>query len=176
VRLASVDVIHSLWVPNLAGKVDLIPGRTNVLWLRPNAPGVYRAQCAEFCGLQHAHMALDVIVHAPAEFEAWLERQRQPAAAPGTAAAARGRLIVEQGSCAMCHMVAGTSAGGRTAPDLTHFASRRTIGAGTRPNDRAALSDWLTNPQHVKPGNRMPPPGLSAEDRDAVIAYLEQLR
>lgn len=175
-HLTSVDVIHSFWAPNFSGKIDLIPGRHTLLWLRPDRPGVYRAQCAEFCGVQHAHMALDVIVDPPEEFQAWLARQRQPAPPPDTAMAARGRQIVEEGSCALCHQVSGTSAGGRTAPDLTHVASRRSLGAGTLPNDRAGRAAWIDDPQRAKPGNRMPPPGLPPPDREAVLAYLETLR
>ncbi len=176
IALVSTDVIHSFWAPNLAGKIDLVPGRTNVLWLRADRAGVFRAQCAEFCGVQHAHMALDIVVQPPEEFDAWLDARRRPAPAPATASATRGRQLVEDGSCALCHRIAGTSAGGRTAPDLSHVASRLTLGAGTIPNRRDALIDWLENPQRVKPGNRMPPPGLSRADLDDVVAYMETLR
>jgi cytochrome c oxidase subunit 2 len=169
------DVIHSFSAPNLAGKLDLIPGRRNVLHLTPTRRGEFRAQCAEFCGLQHAHMALDITVHPADEFAAWLARQRSAPPAPSTPQTTRGREIVESGACALCHRVAGTAAGGRTAPDLSHLASRRTIGAGTLPNDRASLAAWIDNPHQFKPGNRMPPSALSAEDRDAVVAYLGTL-
>jgi cytochrome c oxidase subunit 2 len=174
--LDSTDVIHSFWAPNLAGKIDLIPGRRNVLHLTPTRRGVYRAQCAEFCGVQHAHMALDVTIESPEEFATWLERQRNTPPPPSGPAGERGRAIVEGGSCALCHRVAGTTAGARTAPDLSHIASRRTIGAGTLPNDRPSLAAWIENPHRFKPGNRMPPSALSRADLDAVVTYLETLR
>jgi cytochrome c oxidase subunit 2 len=176
VNLRSLDVIHSFWVPNLHGKMDLVPGRRNTTWLRADTPGVYRGQCAEYCGLQHAHMAL-VVVAEPAEaFERWLAAQRAPAPQPATAQAARGREVVERGPCALCHTVRGTTAGGRAGPDLTHVASRSTIAAGTLPNTRGYLAAWIADPQHLKPGNRMPATGLPADDLQAVVAYLETLR
>jgi cytochrome c oxidase subunit 2 len=176
VTLRSTDVIHSFWVPNLHGKTDMIPGRENVMWLRADEAGVFRGQCAEFCGVQHAHMALAVVAEAPSQFEQWLAAERKPAAPPATAEQARGQDVFMRGPCAMCHSIAGTSAGGRTAPDLTHFATRSTIGAGTAPNARGYLAGWIADPQHLKPGNRMPATGLSAEELQAVIAYLETLR
>jgi cytochrome c oxidase subunit II len=176
IELRSNDVIHSFWVPNLHGKMDLIPGRQTVLWLQADAPGVYRGQCAEYCGLQHAHMALTVVVHAPDAFEQWLSAERRPALPPGTPEQQRGLEVVERGPCAMCHAVRGTDAGGRTAPDLTHLASRTTIAAGTVPNTRGYLAGWIADPQHVKPGAKMPATGLSAEELQAVLAYLETLK
>jgi len=174
--LLSTDVIHSLWIPNLQGKIDLVPGRLNELWLRADQPGVYRGQCAEYCGLQHAKMALVVVADSPDDFERWLAANRAPAPAPSTADQQRGRDIFERGPCAMCHTIAGTSAGGRSAPDLTHLASRSTIGAGTLPNTKGYLAGWIADPQHIKPGNRMPPPGLNGEELQAVLAYLETLK
>jgi cytochrome c oxidase subunit 2 len=174
--LDSGDVIHSFWPPNLSGKIDLIPGRRNVLHLTPTRRGVFRAQCAEFCGVQHAHMAMDITVESADEFSAWLARQRSAPPAPTSPIAQQGRAIVEKGACALCHRVAGTNAGGRTAPDLSHVASRRSIGAGTLPNDRASLAAWIDNPHQFKPGNRMPPSALAPDDRDAVVAYLETLQ
>jgi cytochrome c oxidase subunit 2 len=176
ISLASNDVIHSFWVPNLHGKVDLIPGRTNEIVLRGDQNGEFRGQCAEYCGVQHAHMALIVIVEDPADFEAWLTAQRRPAAEPTTDPARRGRQLVETTTCAMCHTVRGTTAGARTAPDLTHVGSRATIAAGLLPNTEAALDRWLRNPQDVKPGNKMPVVGLPDDDRAAVVAYLRTLR
>ena len=176
ILLAASDVIHSLWVPNLHGKMDLIPGRRTELWLQADRPGVYRGQCAEFCGLQHAHMALTVVVESPGDFEQWYAGQRRSAQFPATAQAQRGHGIVTQGPCALCHSVRGTNAGGRPGPDLTHVGSRRTIAAGTLPNRRGPLDVWITDPQHVKPGVKMPPVGLSADERQAVLAYLETLK
>jgi cytochrome c oxidase subunit 2 len=176
ISLKAADVIHSFWVPRLNGKTDLIPGRENVQWLRVDAPGIFRGQCAEYCGAQHAHMSLTVIAEGSDQFEAWLAGQRKLPPDPVTAEQTRGRQIVEQGPCALCHTVRGTTAGARTAPDLTHFATRSTIAAGTVPNTRGYLAGWIANPQHIKPGNRMPPTGLAADDLQAVIAYLETLR
>jgi cytochrome c oxidase subunit 2 len=176
IQLKSNDVIHSFWVPNLHGKMDLIPGRQNVIWLQADRPGVYRGQCAEYCGLQHANMAFTVVAESSDDFERWLAAQRQPAPVPTTPEQERGRQIVERGPCAMCHTVTGTAAGGRTAPDLTHVATRSTIAAGTAPNTRGYLAGWISDPQHLKPGARMPPTGLSADELQAVLAYLETLR
>jgi cytochrome c oxidase subunit II len=175
-NLRSPDVIHSFWVPNLHGKMDLIPGRLNTTWFRADVPGVYRGQCAEYCGMQHAHMGLVVVAEQPDAYQRWEDAQRQNAPDPSSPQQARGRGIVERGPCALCHTVRGTQAGARTGPDLTHFASRSTIGAATAPNTPGYLAGWIANPQHLKPGNRMPATGLSAEDLQAVLAYLETLR
>ncbi|HTV03446.1 MAG TPA: cytochrome c oxidase subunit II [Luteitalea sp.] len=176
ILLAATDVIHSLWIPNLHGKMDLIPGRRTELWLQADTPGVYRGQCAEFCGLQHAHMALTVVVESPAAFEQWYAAQKQPARPSSTTQTQHGEQLVTRGPCALCHSVRGTDAGGRPGPDLTHLQSRRTLAAGTLPNARQPLEIWITDPQHVKPGVKMPPVGLSTEERAAVVAYLETLR
>ena len=176
IQLKSNDVIHSFWVPNLHGKMDLIPGRQTAIWLQADRPGVYRGQCAEYCGLQHANMALTVIAEASDDFERWLVAQRQPAPPPASPEQQRGLEVVERGPCAMCHTVVGTSAGGRTAPDLTHIATRSTIAAGTAPNTRGYLAGWITDPQHMKPGAKMPSTGLSAGELQAVLAYLETLK
>ena len=176
IQLKSNDVIHSFWVPNLHGKMDLIPGRQTAIWLQADTPGVYRGQCAEYCGLQHANMALTVIAEASDDFERWLVAQRQPAPPPASPEQQRGLEVVERGPCAMCHTVVGTSAGGRTAPDLTHIATRSTIAAGTAPNTRGYLAGWITDPQHMKPGAKMPSTGLSAGELQAVLAYLETLK
>jgi cytochrome c oxidase subunit 2 len=174
--LQSNDVIHSFWVPNLHGKVDLIPGRSTTLRLRADVTGRFRGQCAEYCGLQHAHMALDVIVDEPTAFDAWLDQQRAPAVAATSPAAARGQALLENGSCALCHTVRGTRAGGRMAPDLTHFGSRETLAAGTLPNAPDTILAWLRDPQAIKPGNRMPLPPLSEAQRLDLAAYLETLQ
>jgi cytochrome c oxidase subunit II len=176
IELAADDVIHSLWIPNLAGKQDLIPGRTTDLALLPRQTGRFRAQCAEFCGLQHAHMALDVLVDTPQQFAAWRQKSLQPAPAPVTPEQQRGFAIVTGLHCAGCHAITGTPAYGRVGPDLTRVASRATLAAGELPNARAWLEHWIANPQNVKPGNRMPRIPLSSGDLHAVSAYLEMLK
>ena len=175
-NLSAIDVIHSFWVPNLHGKMDMVPGRLNTTWLQVDKEGIYRGQCAEYCGVQHAHMGL-VIVAEPADaFARWLDGQRHNAPEPATPQQARGREVVERGPCALCHTIRGTTAGGRTGPDLTHFASRSTIAAATAPNTRDFLAEWIADPQHLKPGSRMPATGLSPSDLQAVIDYVETLR
>ncbi len=175
-ELRSGDVIHSLWPPNLNGKRDLIPGNENSLWFRADTPGVYRGQCAEFCGHQHAKMALLIVAETPDSFNAWLERQRDTALTPTDFIAKRGQEVFLGTTCVMCHAIAGTPAGSRIGPDLTHLASRRTIAAGTLPNTRGNLAGWIVNPQAIKPGARMPPNRLSSEDLQALLTYLETLK
>jgi cytochrome c oxidase subunit II len=170
------DVIHSFWVPELNRKIDMIPGRDNEVLLDAERTGVFRGQCAEFCGLQHAKMAFLVYADPPARFRAWLAGQKRPAQAPASALARRGKAVFDSESCADCHTIAGTSANGLVGPDLTHLASRSTIAAGALPNDPSDLADWITDPQRVKPGNRMPAVGLSPGDLRAVVAYLGTLR
>jgi cytochrome c oxidase subunit 2 len=176
IELQSGDVIHSLWMPSLAGKQDLVPGRRTELAVTPRAPGRFGGECAEFCGLQHAHMVLPVTVESPAAFAAWLDARRAPAAPPASAAALRGKQVFEAGPCAMCHAIAGTDAGSHAGPDLTHVASRPTLAAGALPNDAAHLDAWLADPQAHKPGTNMPNPHLAADARRDVVAYLEGLR
>lgn len=176
ITLESTDVIHSFWVPSLHGKEDLIPGRTNQIQITPRRVGDYRGQCAEFCGLQHTNMAIDVVVDTPAGFDAWKVRQRREAPAPTTAQQQRGQQIVVSGACSLCHAVQGTSAGGRTGPDLTHVASRKTIAAGALPYSKASLAGWIADPQGVKPGANMPIVGLKPADLQAVVAYLDTLK
>jgi cytochrome c oxidase subunit 2 len=176
IELQSDNVIHSLWIPALNGKQDLIPGRRTELAVTPRKPGEYRGECAEFCGLQHAHMVLPVMVQSPAEFAAWLDAQRAPAAAPASAAAARGKQLFESGSCAMCHAIAGTEASSHVGPDLTHLASRPLLATGALPNDAAHLAAWLANPQAHKPGTNMPDPRLKPQEISDLVAYLEGLR
>jgi cytochrome c oxidase subunit 2 len=175
-KVTSRDVIHSFWVPNLQGKRDLIPGYTTALWLQADRPGVFRGQCAEFCGIQHAHMALDVVAEPDSDFEGWLEAMRQPAREPPDPAARKGRDVFMQARCAGCHTVRGSDAAGQVAPDLTHLATRGTLGAGTLPNTPQHLAEWIRNPQRMKPGNQMPPHPLAADDLQALVVYLETLR
>jgi cytochrome c oxidase subunit 2 len=176
VTLRSNDVIHSLWIPNLQGKKDLIPGRTATLRLRADRAGTYRGQCAEFCGLEHAMMALLVEAEPDERYEAWADRQRQPAAAPADPVAQRGRDVFLGKSCVMCHTIAGTSAGAKLGPDLTHLAGRRTIASGMFPNNRGHLGGWIADPQSLKPGVNMPANALPPDDLQALLAYLETLK
>ena len=176
IRGSAPDVIHSFWVPNLHGKKDLIPGKKTTTWFQADTSGVYRGQCAEFCGHQHAKMALFVVAEPPAQFEAWLDLQRQSAPEPADSLARKGRDVFLAGPCAMCHNITGTNATGQVAPDLTHLASRLTIAAGTLRNTRGNLAEWILNPQRIKPGTKMPPTELAAGDLQALLAYLETLR
>jgi cytochrome c oxidase subunit 2 len=176
IELAATDVIHSFWVPNLAGKQDLIPGRDNALTLQADRPGTYRGQCAQFCGLQHAHMALFVVAEAPAAFAAWRDAQVREAAAPADAEQARGRDVFVNHACAACHTVRGTPAGGTLGPDLTHVGGRLTIAAGLLPTTRGSLAAWIADPQTIKPGNNMPIVPLTAGELRAVSAWLAALR
>jgi cytochrome c oxidase subunit 2 len=176
ITLMSGDVIHSLWVPNLAGKQDLIPGRISDLVLHPRRTGVFRAQCAEFCGLQHAKMALDVTVESEADFYRWKAAQLTPPPRPTSGEALGGYQLFQNRQCASCHTVAGTPASGQVAPDLSHVASRRTIAAGTLPTTHPNLAAWIADPQAVKPGNNMPKVPLTEAELGAVTAYLETLK
>lgn len=173
VQLASGDVIHSFWVPNVAGKIDMIPGRRNVVDLTPRRLGWFRGQCTEFCGTQHAHMAFEVKVDSRAGFDSWLARQGSAATPPRQSG--RGASVFLQ-VCGSCHHVRGTAARGRAGPDLTHFASRRSIAAGTLPMSRGGIQGWLSQPQALKPGTSMPTVPLEPADADAVATYLETLR
>jgi cytochrome c oxidase subunit 2 len=176
IELRSTDVIHSFWPPSLTGKRDLIPGRENTLWLRAERPGVYRGQCAEYCGHQHAKMAFEVIAQPADSFARWLEAQRDTAMTPTSSLARRGQEVFLTSSCVMCHAIGGTPAGSRVGPDLTHLASRRTIAAGTLPNTRGNLAGWIVDPQAIKPGAKMPANELAPADLQALLAYLETLR
>jgi cytochrome c oxidase subunit II len=173
--MTTEDVIHSVWVPQLAGKIDMIPGQTTYLQLDATEPGEYAGYCAEFCGIQHARMRFLVIAHEPDEFESWLANEASPATEPASEAAARGREVFTEVGCAACHAVRGTDADGVLGPDLTHLASRRTLGAATVPNERGQLGGWITDPQAVKPGNLMPPTPLTAGQLLDLLAYLEGL-
>jgi cytochrome c oxidase subunit 2 len=168
----TADVIHSIWVPELNRKVDVIPGRESVLLLAADRAGTYPGQCAEFCGLQHAHMELRVIAQPRAQFRAWLALE----AAPAAAGAGEGARVFTEEACSGCHQIRGTDARGQVGPDLTHVASRTTIGAGVLPNDREHLREWIRDPQHAKPGNRMPDLPLSDADLSELVSYLEGLK
>lgn len=174
--LQSRDVIHSFWMPNLNGKQDMIPGRTNDLVVQVDEPGTYRGQCAEFCGVQHAKMAMLVVAHPKAEFDAWWSQQLRPHEPPKDPEAARGHEVFMTNGCGTCHSIRGTLAMGSVAPDLSHFGSRRTIAAGTLPNTRGHLGGWISDPQAIKPGNRMPPVPLKGEELRALLTYLESLK
>lgn len=176
VKLMSRDVIHSFWVPNIIGKRDLIPGYTSSLFLDADKPGVYRAQCAEFCGHEHAKMALWVVVHSPDDFTKWLAQARSPAATPSDSSAVEGEKVFMAGPCSACHAIAGQPAYGTVGPNLTHLASRRTIGAGTLPNTRGNLAGWVVDPQSIKPGVRMPSNQIAARDLRNLLDYLESLK
>ena len=170
------DVIHSFWVPALNRKIDLIPGRSNRMLLYADSPGSYRGQCAEFCGLQHAHMAFEVIAQTPVAYRAWLRNMASKARPPATVAERAGQQQFMSDQCASCHTIRGTPAQGQIGPDLTHLASRATIAALTVTNDRPGLTSWIRDPQHAKPGNRMPQLNLSPQQIDAIVTYLRSLR
>ena len=176
VQTLARDVIHSFWVPALNGKKDTIPDHPSSLWIQADRPGVFAGQCAEFCGYQHAHMRLLIIAEPPEAFEAWRTAQRASAPDPADDLTRRGRDVFLTGSCALCHTVRGTPAGARTGPDLTHLASRATLGAGTMPNTTGHLAGWIVDPQGIKPGVRMPSASVTADDLQALLAYLGSLR
>ncbi|MEO1969886.1 MAG: cytochrome c oxidase subunit II [Sphingomonadaceae bacterium] len=175
VRLHSGDVIHSFWVPRLTGKTDVIPGQTNLSWLKADRPGTYFGHCAEYCGMEHARMGFRVIAQPEAQFRAWRARQLQPAAHPASALATRGHALFHY-RCSLCHTVRGTNAASRMGPDLTHLMSRRTLAAGMLPNNRGALAGWVDNPQASKPGAHMPNQHLTGPQLQQVVAYLETLQ
>jgi cytochrome c oxidase subunit 2 len=174
--LKAADVIHSFWVPNLHGKKDLIPGKIATIWLQADKPGIYRGQCAEFCGHQHAHMALRIFAESREQFDAWRRGQIQAAVSPANPSAQKGQQVFLSSACVMCHAINGTSAGANVGPNLTHLASRNTIAAATLPNDREHLAQWVNDSQQIKPGNRMPPNKFSPEDMQAVLDYLQSLK
>lgn len=176
-KLTSDDVIHSFWVPELNGKLDLIPGRTNSLWLQADETGDYWGLCAELCGVQHAKMLFVVVAKPSADFETWLTQQTQPANAPTTSTTQRGFEVFMEANCDKCHVIKGTEAAGELGPDLTHFADRLTLGAGAGRNSRGNLAGWIVNPHGLKPGNLMPAAAnISGEDLQALLAYLETLQ
>ena len=176
VLLKSDNVIHSFWVPNLAGKIDTIPGHVNRLRVRADAPGIFRGQCAEYCGTQHAKMSFHVLALTPGEYAAWVGAQRAPAVEPRNASLQAGKQYFMH-ACARCHTIRGTEAGGTLGPDLTHVGSRHTIGAGVLPNNVGALAGWIAGSQHIKPGNQMPSFNeLSGEGLRTLAHYMESLQ
>lgn len=176
IRLNSADVIHSFWIPNLNGKKDLVPGHTNEVWFQADTPGVYRGQCAEFCGYQHAKMALLVVAESDASYNRWYNAQLAPAAEPADSERAEGKRVFLAGPCAMCHAIRGTAAGARFGPDLTHVGGRLMLAANTVPNTRTYLGGWVVDPQRIKPGAKMPSNALSGRQLRALISYLEGLK
>lgn len=172
--LESADVIHSFWVPQLAGKMDVVPNRTNRLWVEPQVTGTFLGQCAEYCGTQHARMLLRVIVHEPDDFERWAAAQRAPAASDPSVA--EGRAIFQRTACVNCHSLDGTIADGRFGPDLTHLMSRTTIGAGAALNTPENLRAWIEDPNTFKPGVLMPAMKLDDEQIDKLTAFLVTLK
>jgi cytochrome c oxidase subunit II len=174
-RIESADVIHDFWAPNLARKMDAVPGRWGYIWLEADTPGTYAGTCSEFCGAQHAWMRFRVIAEPEPSFDAWLTRQAQPSPEP-TGVAAEGARLFRTEKCADCHAVTGISASAEKGPTLAHLASRETLGGGISRNTPENLTLWLTNAQAAKPGNRMPDTPLSSTERDALLAYLESLQ
>jgi cytochrome c oxidase subunit 2 len=172
----TADVIHSFWVPELNRKIDTIPGQQNRILLYANQADVYRGQCAEYCGLQHAHMGMLVFAQPKAEFRKWLRQQSAPAKPPQSALAKRGEQIFLNGACSSCHAIRGTSAKGYVGPDLTHLASRTMLAGLTIPNTPDYLARWITDSQHFKPGNQMPDFQLPPAQLRALVAYLETLK
>jgi cytochrome c oxidase subunit II len=179
IRLSSVDVIHSLWVPRLAGKTDVLPGQTNTMWLEASEAGAYKGQCAEYCGIQHANMAFTVFADDPDQFQAWTDAQHQPAVAPSSARLAQGAQAFASLGCIGCHALrygGAAATGGGLGPDLTHLASRQTIAAGVAPNNLDTLKRWISNPDSVKKGTTMPATNVDPDTLDALATYLASLR
>ena len=176
IKMTSDDVIHSFWAPNLDGKKDLIPGHETRTWFRADSAGVYRGQCAEFCGHQHAKMAFFIVAEPRIQFEHWLVSQQSEASKPSDSLAREGERVFLSGTCAMCHSISGTSAGSHFGPDLTHLASRRTIAAATLPNNAGNLAGWILDPQSIKPGAKMPANRLDPQSLRALLAYLGTLK
>ncbi len=173
-EVTSTDVIHSFWIPKLGGKIDVIPGQTNVTWLQADQAGIYRGQCAVFCGAQHARMGLRVIAQQPADFRAWQESQLADPPRPATPVEQQGQVTF-QSHCAACHTIRGSDAGGVLGPDLSHLQSRQTLAAGVLPNTPGNLAGWIVHPQSIKPGTRMPDQTLSGPQLAALMAYLQTL-
>jgi cytochrome c oxidase subunit II len=174
-ELQAADVIHSFWVPQLGGKMDMIPGRTNKLVIQADKPGIYKGQCAEYCGGPHALMGFLVVAHSPEDYVRWRET-RQPAPI-ADAQAQRGARLFETSGCAACHTIRGTRANGLAGPDLTHVGTRASLGAGILPNNRGTMAGWIADSQSIKPANRMPAyKQLGAEELNAIARYLESRR
>jgi cytochrome c oxidase subunit II len=182
IELESGDVIHSFWVPELHGKMDLIPTRINTITLQADQKGVYRGECAEYCGLQHAHMGFMVVAESSADFDKWLTAQQQPATAPAETAAKQGQQVFESAGCIFCHTIRGMDdksidrSGIDLGPDLTHLSSRLTIAGAVLTQNTGNLAGWVSDPQHIKPGSLMPRVDLNGQDLQTLLAYLETLR
>jgi cytochrome c oxidase subunit 2 len=176
IGLDSDNVIHSFWVPQLGGKVDLIPGQHNVWRVKATKEGTFRGECAEYCGLQHAKMNFLVVAQSPASFDTWALRHQQTPPAPDNQSAANGQVVFMRAPCAGCHTIRGTTANGTIGPDLSDVGARQALGANTIPNTDGFLSGWIVNSQTIKPGNLMPPIPLSSSDLQALVAYLRSLK
>ena len=177
VHVTTADVIHSFWVPQLHGKIDMIPGQTNTITLEADQPGIYRGQCAEFCGAQHANMAFLVIAEKPDLFQAWLSSQEKSSVQPKVGSIEQqGQQAFLGSACTYCHTIRGTNASGKIGPDLTHISSRTTIGAGSLPNTAGNLAGWIINSQSIKPDNRMPPMDLTSAQLQAMLDYFATLK
>jgi cytochrome c oxidase subunit 2 len=172
----SMDVIHSFWAPNIHGKRDLMPGYQNDFIIQADQPGRWRGQCAEFCGPQHAHMSFLIVAEPMDRYHNWMDAQAGTPPPPSTPQTQHGQVVFLSRACIMCHTVRGTVAGSRVGPDLTHVGSRDTIASGTLPNDPQHLAQWISNAQQIKPGVRMPPNPMPAQDLNDLVAYLESLR
>jgi cytochrome c oxidase subunit II len=173
---SSRDVVHSFWAPNIQGKRDLLPGYQNAFWIQVDQPGRYWGQCSEYCGLQHAHMAFEVVAEPADQFSQWLAQQQKPAVQPDDEITTRGQQVFLTHSCVLCHTIRGTDAGSRVGPDLTHVGARNRIAAGTLQNTSGALAGWISDPQNIKPGTQMPPNPLGADDLQSLVAYLKSLQ
>jgi cytochrome c oxidase subunit 2 len=176
VELTSTDVIHSFWLPNIHGKKDLVPNYPTMFYFRPDTVGTFTGQCAEFCGYQHAKMRFNVVVETEEQFETWLAAQRQTPPPPADAVLQKGQQIFLTSTCTQCHAIQGTPASAQVGPNLTHVASRPFIAAGSLPNTDENLRSWITDPQKIKPGIRMPQNTFSDEDLSALAAYIESLK
>ena len=174
VGIESADVVHDFWVPELARKIDAVPGRSSKIWMQADAPGTYVGACAEYCGVQHAWMRILVVAESEADFAAWEKKTLTPPPAPVAEDAARGAKLFASMTCIKCHNIGND--GASVAPDLTHIASRTTLGAGVAPNNPTTLAHWLKSPGDVKPGCHMPDANLSDQDTSDLVAYFETLQ
>ena len=175
-QVESSDVIHSFWIPQLQGKIDVVPGQTNIFWLRADEPGTYWGQCAEYCGSQHTHMGLTVVAQSASDFTRWVRAQQQASVKAVSEPELAGAAVFQRSACATCHTIRGTEARGTIGPDLTHIGSRQMLGAGAIPNTRGYLAGWVSNARGVKPGVIMPPVYLDGRSLQALVSYLESLR
>lgn len=176
IRETSADVIHSLWIPQLGGKMDLLPGRQTSMVIQASQPGTYRGECAQFCGVQHARMDLVVVADSADQFSQWLTAQKSVPPSPADPHMRQGQQAFLGSACVYCHTIQGTNASGTLGPDLTHFASRQSIGAGVLPNNRGNLAGWIVDSQGIKPGNKMPPMQMDGDQLQALLDYLESLK